>query len=122
MHSITTSTLLLLICQVCTAFSALDNGLGQVHLGQSSSVQHGPAPKDKQQPNILFLLTDDQDLRMNSLDYVPLINKHPIDRGTLFKRHFCTTGSLLPSSRVSLWTGKLAHNTNVSDINPPYGE
>jgi hypothetical protein len=23
---------------------------------------------------------------------------------------------------VSLWTGKLAHNTNVTDVNPPYGE
>ncbi len=42
-------------------------------------------------PNIVFILTDDQDLHMNSLDYVPLIRKHLIDKGTLYKRHFCQT-------------------------------
>ncbi|KAH0428072.1 arylsulfatase [Colletotrichum camelliae] len=54
-------------------------------------------------PNIVFILTDDQDLHMNSLDYLPFIKKHLIDQGTLYKRHFS------------------AHNTNVTDIFPPYG-
>jgi hypothetical protein len=71
-------------------------------------------------PNIVFILTDDQDLHMNSLDYVPLINKHLIDRGTLYKKHFCTTAICCPA-RVSILTGKLSHNTNVTDIAPPYG-
>jgi arylsulfatase A-like enzyme len=57
---------------------------------------------------------------MNSLDHVPLIQKRLIDEGTLFKRHYCTTAVCCPS-RASLWTGKLAHNTNVTDLNPPYG-
>lgn len=72
-------------------------------------------------PNIVFILTDDQDLHMQSLDYLPLIQKHLINKGTLFKRHFCTTAICCPS-RVSLWTGKQAHNTNVTDVNPPYGK
>lgn len=72
-------------------------------------------------PNIVFVLTDDQDLHMNSLEYIPLIQKRLIEQGTLYKKHFCTTAVCCPS-RASLWTGKLAHNTNVTDLNPPYGE
>lgn len=74
-----------------------------------------------ERPNIVLILTDDQDLHMNSLDYVPLIKEHIIDRGTLFRRHFCTTAICCPS-RVTLLTGKAAHNTNVTDVFPPYGE
>ncbi|EAQ83082.1 hypothetical protein CHGG_10900 [Chaetomium globosum CBS 148.51] len=57
---------------------------------------------------------------MQSLDYLPLIKKHLTDKGTFYKRHYCTTAICCPS-RVSLWTGKLAHNTNVTDVNPPHG-
>ncbi|KAI0110567.1 Arylsulphatase [Hypoxylon sp. NC0597] len=57
---------------------------------------------------------------MNSLDYMPFVHKHLIDHGTLFKRHFCTTALCCPS-RVTLWTGKAAHNTNVTNVVPPYG-
>src|SRR5687768_3458661 len=71
-------------------------------------------------PNIIFVLTDDQDLHMNSLEHTPLIKKQLIDQGTLYKRHFCTTAVCCPS-RASIFTGKLAHNTNVTDLNPPYG-
>ncbi|KAF2864021.1 alkaline phosphatase-like protein [Piedraia hortae CBS 480.64] len=73
-----------------------------------------------QQPNIVFILTDDQDLHMDSLKYMPLLKKHIIDHGTSFTRHYCTNALCCPS-RVSLWTGKAAHNTNVTDVNPPYG-
>ncbi|KAF3762219.1 Arylsulphatase [Cryphonectria parasitica EP155] len=72
------------------------------------------------QPNIIFILTDDQDLHMDSLNYMPYLQEHLIHKGTSFKRHFCTTAICCPS-RVSLWTGMLAHNTNVTDVNPPYG-
>ncbi|KAF2727600.1 arylsulfatase-like protein [Polyplosphaeria fusca] len=71
-------------------------------------------------PNIVFVLTDDQDLHMNSLDYLPHLQKHLLAEGTFYKRHFCTIALCCPS-RVSLWTGKAAHNTNVTDVNPPYG-
>jgi len=84
----------------------------------------GPANKggaqSPSQPNIVFILTDDQDLHMNSLDYVPLIKKHLIDKGTLYKKHFCTTAICCPA-RVSILTGKLSHNTNVTDVSPPHG-
>ncbi|SMY28856.1 unnamed protein product [Zymoseptoria tritici ST99CH_1A5] len=76
-----------------------------------------PAPS---QPNIIFILTDDQDLHLDSLSYMPYLKKHLTDQGTSFKRHYCTVALCCPS-RVSLWTGKAAHNTNVTDVNPPYG-
>ncbi|KAF4907265.1 Arylsulfatase [Colletotrichum viniferum] len=72
---------------------------------QSDEYQVPLVSGSSRRPNIVFILTDDQDLHMNSLDYAPFIKKHLIDQGTLYKRHF--------------W--KAAHNTNVTDIFPPYG-
>ena len=77
--------------------------------------------KTAPRPNVVFILTDDQDLHMNSLDYMPLVQKHLIDQGTLYKRHYTTTAVCCPA-RVSIFTGKAAHNTNVTDLTPPYGQ
>ncbi|KAE9962271.1 hypothetical protein EG328_000721 [Venturia inaequalis] len=86
-----------------------------------SPLANPPAgPVSTTRPNIVFILTDDQDLHLNSLDYMPLTQKHLIDQGTFYKRHYCTIAICCPS-RVSLWTGKTAHNTNVTDVSPPYG-
>ncbi|TFB07078.1 hypothetical protein CCMA1212_000382 [Trichoderma ghanense] len=71
-------------------------------------------------PNIIFILTDDQDNHMGSLDYMPSLQKHLIHQGTTFERHYCSTAICCPS-RVTLWTGQLAHNTNVTNVNPPWG-
>ena len=76
--------------------------------------------KSSSKPNIVFILTDDQDLHMDSLSYMPFLKTHLIDEGTFFQRHYCTIALCCPS-RVSLWTGRAAHNTNVTDVNPPYG-
>lgn len=71
-------------------------------------------------PNFVFIITDDQDLHLSSLDYMPLVQKHLGEQGTFYKRHYCTIAICCPS-RVSLLTGKAAHNTNVTDVAPPYG-
>jgi N-acetylglucosamine-6-sulfatase len=73
-----------------------------------------------ERPNIIVVLTDDQDAHMDSIDYMPLLKKHIIDQGTLYRRHYCSTAICCPS-RVTLWTGRNAHNTNVTDVFPPYG-
>ncbi|KAM0420921.1 hypothetical protein ACHAPT_011311 [Fusarium lateritium] len=70
--------------------------------------------------NIVFILTDDQDAVLDSVAYMPRLKKHVIDEGTSFVNHFTTTAICCPS-RVSLWTGKQPHNTNVTDVSPPYG-
>ncbi len=80
----------------------------------------GPVLSTDRRPNIVFILTDDQDLHMHSLSYMPLVKKHLLDEGTFYRRHYCTIALCCPS-RVSLWTGRAAHNTNVTDVNPPYG-
>ena len=67
------------------------------------------------QPNVIFILTDDQDLHMDSLNYMQYVQKHLISEGTFFRRHFCTVAVCCPS-RVNIWTGKAAHNTNVTDL------
>ncbi|CAK7212291.1 hypothetical protein SBRCBS47491_001413 [Sporothrix bragantina] len=71
-------------------------------------------------PNIILVLTDDQDTHMNSLDHMPLLQKYLINEGTTFTKHYCTVAICCPS-RVNLWTGQLAHNTNVTDVIPPFG-
>lgn len=70
--------------------------------------------------NIVFIMTDDQDLHLSSMDYMPYVLKHLGEEGTFYKNHYCTISVCCPS-RVSLLTGKLAHNTNVTDVVPPYG-
>lgn len=71
--------------------------------------------------NIVFILTNSQDLHIDSLNYMPLLQKYIINEGTFYKRHYSSTAICCPS-RVTLWTGKYAHNTNVTDVFPPYGE
>lgn len=71
-------------------------------------------------PNIVFIITDDQDLHLDSLEYMPRVQKYLTNEGTFYKRHYCTVALCCPS-RVNLWTGKAAHNTNVTDVLPPYG-
>ncbi|KAH8432496.1 sulfatase family protein [Aspergillus melleus] len=71
-------------------------------------------------PNFLFVLTDDQDLQLNSPAYTPSILHRIKEKGVDFTNHFVTTALCCPS-RVSLWTGRQAHNTNVTDVSPPWG-
>lgn len=70
--------------------------------------------------NVVFILTDDQDAAMESMAYMPLVHKYLAAQGTTYTNHFTTTAICCPS-RVSLWTGKQPHNTNVTDVNPPHG-
>jgi arylsulfatase A-like enzyme len=70
---------------------------------------------DARRPNVVFILTDDQDVHLGSLDFMPFVKKHILDQGTYFSKHYCTTAVCCPS-RVTLWTGKAAHNTNITDV------
>jgi len=72
-----------------------------------------------QKPNIIMIMSDDQDLLMDSLQYQPSVQKYLRENGTFFERHYCTIAQCCPS-RVSLLTGKAAHNTNVTDVREPY--
>ena len=52
------------------------------------------ASRSANRPNIVFILTDDQDTHMNSLEYMPYVQKHLIGQGTNFERHYCTGESV----------------------------
>jgi hypothetical protein len=80
-----------------------------------STIQNGT------KPNFIFIMTDDQDLHLDSIEYQKSVQKHFKQEGTWFKKHFCTVSLCCPS-RVSLLTGKAAHNTNVTDVAAPYGK
>lgn len=41
-------------------------------------------------PNFVFVLTDDQDVHMGSLDYMPEVQQHLIAKGAQFDKHYCT--------------------------------
>lgn len=69
---------------------------------------------------MVFILSDDQDAALDSVAYMPLLQQYLGAQGTTYTNHFTTTAVCCPS-RVSLWTGKQPHNTNVTDVNPPYG-
>jgi N-acetylglucosamine-6-sulfatase len=88
-------------------------------LGSAQYAMRGSTNVSK--PNFIFIMTDDQDLHLNSVDYQPSVQKHFKQEGTWFKKHFCTVSLCCPS-RVSLLTGKAAHNTNITDVSAPYGE
>lgn len=71
-------------------------------------------------PNVVFILADDQDAQMDSLDYMPILKKNLLDKGTHFKKHYCTVALCCPS-RATIWTGKTAHNHNVTSVDAPHG-
>ncbi|KAK5625868.1 hypothetical protein RRF57_001584 [Xylaria bambusicola] len=73
-----------------------------------------------QRPNIVFIMTDDQDLYLNSLDYQPAVKRELIGKGTTFSRHYVTVAKCCPS-RASLLRGMAGHNTNITEVNAPGG-
>ena len=74
-------------------------------------------------PNIVVILTDDQDYLLNSTHraYMPKLDKHIASKG-LHLPQFIVTTSLCCPSRVNLLTGKFTHNTNVTSNYEPHGE
>lgn len=74
-----------------------------------------PLQEAAQRPNVVFILTDDQDLHMDSLSYMPLLKEHIIDRGLSLQRHYCTVALCCPS-RVSMWTGKAARKYTTAKV------
>jgi N-acetylglucosamine-6-sulfatase len=77
-------------------------------------------PRAASKPNILVILSDDQDNHMSQIQYMPLLQQYIIDKGATHPKHYCTVSQCCPS-RASLWTGKHAHNHNVTDVNGAYG-
>ena len=66
-------------------------------------------------PNIIFLLTDDQDVTANSLNYMPYLGKLLRQDGMEFANFFVPTGLCCPS-RATIIRGQYCHNTKIYDL------
>ncbi|KAJ8121486.1 hypothetical protein ONZ43_g2068 [Nemania bipapillata] len=73
-----------------------------------------------QRPNIVFIMTDDQDLHLGSLDRQPVVKKEIAEKGTTFSQHYVTVAKCCPS-RAALLRGQAGHNTNITEVVAPGG-
>ncbi|KAI8624345.1 arylsulfatase [Xylariaceae sp. FL1651] len=56
-------------------------------------------------PNIVFIMTDDQDRRLGSMDYMPILQQELVAKGTEFTNHY-TNQALCCPSRSTLLRGQ----------------
>ena len=99
----------------CFTLLALALGLG---LGLGLTRQK--PPKYHTGPNVLVIMTDDQDVLLDSMSAMPNVKRLIGEQGVTYDKHYCTVAWCCPS-RVNFLTGRAAHNTNVTSTGPPYG-
>jgi N-acetylglucosamine-6-sulfatase len=77
-----------------------------------------PQTSESAKPNIIFILTDDQDLE--TLAHMPRVQALLVKQGLTFKNAFVTTPLCCPS-RASILTGQYPHNNDILGNAPPLG-
>lgn len=76
------------------------------------------AAADATKPSIILIMSDDQDRRLGSTDFQPVLKREIFDKGVQFVNHFATTAQCCPS-RASLLRGQATHNTNITHVQGP---
>ena len=71
-------------------------------------------------PNIVVVLTDDQDVRLGSMGFMPQVQAQLADEGMTFTNFYVPLPLCCPS-RVTLLRGQYAHNHQVVSNLPPTG-
>ncbi len=80
-----------------------------------------PDPAYGQQPNFVFVYTDDQDLSSFQRRVMPITFEEIVDPGTLFTNFYDTTPLCCPA-RAGILTGQYGHNNGVLANKPGYGD
>jgi N-acetylglucosamine-6-sulfatase len=84
-------------------------------------VRGGPARRSgPRRPNIVLILTDDLDVDLGSLEYLPNVRRLIGERGASFA-HFYVPVSLCCPSRSTILLGQFVHNHQVYGNDPPSG-
>jgi N-acetylglucosamine-6-sulfatase len=89
-----------------------------VACGGGSGESNPPPPPNARAPNIVLILTDDQD--MASLSHMVQLKELVIDQGISLDQHYVSLSLCCPS-RISSLRGQYAHNTGIYTNGPPDG-
>lgn len=71
--------------------------------------------KRNTKPNIVVILTDDQDSLLGSMDNMNILQEQMVQQGVTFSKHYGHVSQCCPA-RATLWTGRHAHNTNITSV------
>ena len=66
-------------------------------------------------PNIVVILVDDQDFLLDSYKHMTTLQSELVEKGILFTKHYGHVSQCCPA-RATLWTGRHAHNTNITSV------
>ncbi len=84
------------------------------------AAQKDPCAGPERLPNIIFVLTDDQDVMLQSMDYMPNVKALLADQGATFSNFFVPLSLCCPS-RTGILRGQFPHNHKIWANEPPYG-